>query len=387
VRSNPSSKKPIAPAVTPTASRSREPLRIGFVDLVDAAPLIVAHECGFFADEGLRVVLRRQLGWGSVRDRLTFGDLDAAHALLGMPLFSRLRRGGFLEPLVSVMNLGAGGDAITLSKRLFDAGVRNAAAVGQFGRSMASGERLVFAHVFNCSTHHFLLREWLAAGGVDPDRDVELRVFPPNQMPGHMARGHVDGFCAGEPWNTIAERDGVGRIAVLTTDIIPNHPEKVLATTARWAEANPAALVPLVRAVIRGCAYCDDAANRDAVAEMLSRPEYLALPAVDLRKSLALREDGTATPARSFAPADTFPSKTHAAWMVSEMVRWGQLPADVDVRAIARSCVDTAAYRAAAETFKLACPPTDFPPMRLRNGSFEPTADAVHIGTTEGAMT
>jgi ABC-type nitrate/sulfonate/bicarbonate transport system substrate-binding protein len=350
---------------------SNRPLRIGFVDLVDAAPLVVAHENGFFSDEGLRVVLQRQLGWGSVRDRLTFGDLDAAHALLAMPLFSRLKRGGVLEPLVAIMNLGAGGDAITLSKRLFDANVRNAAAVARYARSMAPGERLVFAHVFNCSTHHYLLREWLASGGVDPDRDVELRVFPPNQMPGHMARGHVDGFGAGAPCNTIAARDAVGRIATLTTDIIPNHPEKVLATTARWAKAHADVLVPLVRAVIRGCAFCNDLANRDVVAELLSRPEYLATPVADLRRSLSMREDGAANPARSFAPAFTFPSKTHAAWMASEMVRWGELPAATDVRGIAESCADTTAYRAAAETLKLACPPNDFPPMPLRSGAYE----------------
>jgi len=366
-------------------------LQIGFVDLIDAAPLIAAHERGFFADEGLRVVLRRQLGWGSVRDRLTFGDLDASHALLGMPLFSQLRRGGFLEPLVAVMNLGAGGDAITVSKRLIDAGVRNAASLARYARTLARGERLVFAHVFNCSMHHFLLREWLAAGGgIDPGRDVELRVFPPNQMAGHMARGHLDGFCAGEPWNTVAERDGVGRIVTLTTDVIPNHPEKVLATTARWARTNCAVLVALVRAVIRGCAFCNDPANGDALAEVLARPQYLAVRAEDVRTSLALRDGSAATAAttataataataaaaRSFAPAFTFPSKTHAAWMASQMARWGQLPSNADVRAIATTCAETTPYRAAAASLDLACPATDFPPMPLRNGAFEVPAEA-----------
>ena len=119
-----------APVVRGNTFRTRASLRIGFIDLIDAAPLVVALEKGFFADEGLSVALERQLGWGNIRDRLTFGELDAAHALVGMPLFSRLSRDWFVEPLVSLMNLGSGGNAITLSRRLIDAGVRSAAALG-----------------------------------------------------------------------------------------------------------------------------------------------------------------------------------------------------------------------------------------------------------------
>ncbi len=350
-----------------------KPLNVGFVDLIDAAPLIVALERGFFREEGLHVVLRRQLGWGSIRDRLTFGDLDAAHALLGMPLFSRLRRGGFVEPLVAVMSLGAGGDAVTLSRRLTGVGVRTASDLARYIRAATPGQpRLVFAHVFNCSMHHFLLREWLAAGGADPDADVQVRVFPPNQMAGHMARGHIDGFCAGEPWNTVAERDGVGRIAAVTTDIVPNHPEKILATTVRWADAHRTILVPLIRAALRGCAFCDDPRNLDALADILARPEYLNLPAHDLRTSLALRGGAPGSaPARSFSTAWTFPSSTHAAWVASQMIRWRQLPAEADVRALAEGCADADAYRAAADSLGLPCPTTDFPPMPLRRGTFD----------------
>jgi len=185
-------------STAPSAAASRPAaLRIGFVDLIDAAPLIVAFENGYFADEGLRVVLERQLGWGNVRDRLTFGQLDAAHALLGMPLFSQIQRDRFVEPLVALMNLGAGGDAITISRRLFDAGVRSAPTLGQYIANGRRVEPMCFAHVFSASMHHYLLRDWLSAGGIDPDRDVYLRVFPPSQMAGHLLRGSLDGFCVG----------------------------------------------------------------------------------------------------------------------------------------------------------------------------------------------
>jgi nitrate/nitrite transport system substrate-binding protein len=378
-----SSDRPTSPRRAAGAARPT-PLRIGFLDLIDAAPLIVAAEHGYFADEGLPVVLERQLGWGNIRDRLTFGQLDAAHALLGMPLFSHIGRDWFIEPLVALMNLGSGGNAITLSRRLTESGVRSASSLAQYIRNDPRREVIVFAHVFSCSMHHYLLRAWLASSGIDPDRDVRLRVFPPNQMAGHMARGYVEGFCVGEPWNTLAQRNGAGQIVAATTDILPGHPEKVLAVTQRWLERHGAVLVPLVRAVLRGCAYCEDERNVDALAELLARPEYLNVPQEIVQLTLALdpQTNGGSSPSitrtsdwrmRSFAPSATFPSKTHSAWLASQMVRWDHLPRDTDVVAIAEKCTRTSAYRAAARSMKLKCSATDFPPMPLRDGLFDPT--------------
>lgn len=362
---------PRAPESAPaTFARSRaRPLHVGFIDLIDAAPLIVARELGYFADEGLNVVLERQLGWGSVRDRLTFGQLDAAHGLLGMPLFSNLGRDWFVEPLVAVMNLGAGGNAITLSRRLVDAGVRSAVGLGHYVRNDPSHEVLVFGHVFSCSTHHYLLRDWLAGGGINPDRDVRLRVFPPNQLAGHMERGQVDGMCVGEPWNTLAQQSGAGRMVAATTDLLPDHPEKILTVTRRWMEAHGGELlVPMIRAVLRACAFCDDVTKHDELAEMLARPQYLNMPRDVIRQSLALVESDIPSSARpcearpdgwrmrTFAPADTFPSKAHSAWMAQQMIRWRQLPPDTDVQSLAAACVDATGYREAAMSLGVECP-------------------------------
>jgi ABC-type nitrate/sulfonate/bicarbonate transport system substrate-binding protein len=394
------------PAAVSTPAKSRDasrgkPLRIGFLDLIDAAPLIVALERGFFADEGLNVSLERQLGWGGIRDRLTFGQLDAAHALLGMPLFSQLRQDRFLEPLVAVMNLGAGGNAITLGRRFVDAGVRSAATLADYLRATSpGGDRLVFAHVFSCSMHQYLLRDWLSAGGIDPDRDVSLRAFPPSQLPKHLSRGYLDGFCVGEPWNTIAQRQGAGRIVALTSEVLPAHPEKVLAVTRNWSRAHETVLVPLIRAVLRGCAFCDDEDNIGALVELLGRPEYLHADGNVIHDSLRLdhaaaNRRGGAAPgtratgrrARSFSPTATFPSKTHAAWMASQMIRWGQLPPETDVLAVARKCADATAYRVAAESLGVICPPDDFPPMSQRHGTYDPSGRAGPIIThvMEGA--
>lgn len=365
-------------------ARPARRLRIGFIDLIDASPLIAAHELGFFAEENLDVTLERQLGWGSIRDKLTFGQLDAAHALVGMPLFSHLSRDWFLEPLVSVMNLGCGGNAITFSKRLIDAGVRSATSLADYIRNDPRHEVMLFAHVFSCSMHHFLLRDWLAAEGVEPEHDIRLRVFPPNQLASHMARGDVDGFCVGEPWNTLAEQSGAGKIVAATVDILPDHPEKVLAVTRSWKRVNEGLLEPMVRAVLRACAFCDDRTNHPVLAQMLARPQYLNVPAELLLKSLA----GTFARSRSWStsPATTFPSKTHSAWIASQMARWGLVPQPIDILNVAGRCADATAYRAVAPSLGIECPDDDFAPMKLRHGFFDPKTELSTEPVLEGVL-
>ena len=360
-------------------------VRVGFVPLIDAAPLIAAHELGYFAEEGLAVTLHRQIGWGNVRDKLTFGQLDASHALVGMPLASRV--GGpafrwFTEPLVAVMTLCTGGNAITVSRRLADQGVNSGATLAQWvrGRRAAVDDRPPrFAHVFNCSTHHFLLREWLSAAGLDPDADVRLCVVPPAQMGRQLADGALDGFCAGEPWNTIAQRTGTGRIVIPTTDVIPDHPEKVLAVTRGWLDAHTDAAERLVRATVRACMFCQAAGNRPALARMLAGPVYLDLPVDAVHESLSqaslagigpgarlVRDAGWS--ARSFAAGNTRPNPTHVAWLLERMIRAGHADANTDVRRTALDCCDPTAHRAAAGSLGLTVDGEDFPPMRLRHG-------------------
>jgi NitT/TauT family transport system ATP-binding protein len=198
-----------------------------------------------------------------------------------------------------------------------------------------------------------------------------------------MARGYVEGFCVGEPWNTLAQHEGAGQIVAATTDILPGHPEKVLAVTQRWLDGHGGVAVPLIRAILRGCAFCEDERNFDDLAELLARPAYVNAPREIIRRTLALdrHPDDRSAPSitrtsdwrmRSFAPPATFPSKTHSAWLASQLVRWGHLPHSADVVAIAEKCCQTSAYRAAARSLKLESPATDFPPMPLRNGLYDP---------------
>ena len=363
--------------------KSVVPLRIGFVPLIDAAPLIVAAELNYFADEGLSVTLERQVGWGNVRDKLTFGQLDIAHALLGMPLLSVLGNDWFGEPLVSVMSLGSGGNAITLSRRLIEQGVNSAAKLAQWLRHTQHRPTML-AHVFSCSMHHYLLREWLHGAEIDPDLDVRLCVLPPPQMPSQMMQGYLDGFCVGEPWNTLASREGSGSIVSITTDILPAHPEKVLAVSRQWAQRHASLLPRLIRAVLRGCAYCDDAQHVPELSRMLSQPKYIDTTAEVLAASLILEQSflspgqqlaarATDWRPRSFAADATYPSATHPVWLANQMIRWGHLAHDIDLMAVAAKCVDSDPYREAARSMGIALPPNDFAPMRLRNGWFDPT--------------
>ncbi len=350
--------------------------------LIDAAPLIVACELGYFSDEHLTVVLDRQIGWGNVRDKLTFGTLQASQCVLGMPLASRLGDDSFADPLVSVMSLGSGGNGITLSSRLVQAGVNSASAMASWIRGGPAQRKLTIGHVFNCSMHHYLLRDWLAGGGIDPDRDVRLQVVPPPLMADSLYRGHLDGFCAGEPWNTVAEAGGYGDVVATTTDVVPSHPEKVLALSLRWAREHSTAVAGLVRAALRGCIYCNDPANLNGLTEILTRPGYLQVPVDVMKASLAGdRNFGLGVrrahqrprdwELRSFAPEKMFPSRSHAGWLGSQMIRWGHIPAETDLVEIAQQCTDSTWFRSAAESLNIECPVSDSPPMRLRNGFYE----------------
>jgi nitrate/nitrite transport system substrate-binding protein len=335
-------------------------LRVGFVQLIDAAPLIVAQEGGYFSDEGLNVVLERQIGWGNVRDKLTFGHLHASHALLGMAPISVLGKDQFAEPLVAITSLGSGGNWITLSRRLVSMGVTSAESLARLTRRR-EGRPLVFAHVFSCSTHHYLLREWLSRGGVEPDEDVHLCVVPPPQMPRMMDSGFVDGFCVGDPWNTVAEHEQLGTKIVSTTWLIPDHPEKMLTVSRRWLTENQETSEKLVRAVLRGIAFCYDPLNAESLSRMLAAPRYLDVPQPVLAKAL-----GNSPGVRSWAPQTTFPSATRAMWLLSQMLRWGHLRPETDLKLVAQQAVDAGPYRAAAASLGWPCPADDLPPIQPR---------------------
>lgn len=317
----------------------------GFLPLTDSSILIAAKECGFAEEEGIALDLIRETSWANIRDRIAVGHFQAAHMLAPMPIASNLGLTPLNLPLIAPMALGLGGNAITVSADLWgamtDAGagdVRDPKSVGHALCSVIAERRqaglnpLQFGVVHPHSGHNFELRYWLAACGIDPERDVEIVIVPPPLMADALSTQGIDGFCVGEPWNSVAVAAGDGRIATVKAAIWKNSPEKVLGVRADWADANPKSLSRLVRALFRAAQWCGMPGNARDLAGLLARPEYLGqrkfLIAKALEGAVDVGPQLTERMADFFVPFDghaTFPWKSHALWFYSQMVRWGQV--------------------------------------------------------------
>ena len=263
------------------------PIRLGFVPLNDCAPLIVARELGIFDRHGLKVRLSRELGWATVRDKLAQGELDASHAPCGLPL--ALSAGLQCVPTETVAGviLNLEGNAITLGQGLWDAGVRDATTLRQFILQNRNRRVLTFGTVSANSSHSHLLRTWLNSGGTPVDQEVRLVVVPPPQMQANLAAGHLDGFCAGEPWNSLAVADGCGWIAATSRTIAPGHPEKALVVRAEFARRRNEEHVALIAALLEACDWCAMPANHASLAARLAERRHVGVPASVIRHGLS----------------------------------------------------------------------------------------------------
>lgn len=265
--------RPVITSARP--SFAARPLRIGFVALNDAAPLIVAHEHGLFRDAGLNVRLSREIGWATIRDKIVYGELDAAHSLAGLLL--SLRLGLDYQPcdVLTACVLSVNGNAITLSERLWTEGVRDGATLRDVVMKHRHARPLTFGVVARYSTHHVHLCDWLREAGIHPVRDVRIVVVPPGQVFRNLHAGTIDGYCVGEPWNSLAVSAGAGWCPSLSRDLSPNHPEKVLMVQSQFANERADEHLALVAALTRAAALCDQPAFRPELAQLLSRREYL----------------------------------------------------------------------------------------------------------------
>ena len=265
---------PIAPHNTIASSTSR-PLRVGFLALTDAAPFAVAAERGLFTKHGLCVRLSREVGWATIRDKIIYGELDAAQAPAPMLWSTSLGLNSAACPVTTGLVLNLHGNAITLSERLWAEGVRDATTLRDVARRRNGERKLTFGVVFNFSSHHLLLRSWLRAGDINPDRDVRIVVVPPAQMFRNLSAGTIDGYCSGEPWNTLAVREKIGWCPTWSAAHQPGHLEKVLMVTERFAETRPAEHAALIAALVEACAWCDEPANREPLARLLGGASYI----------------------------------------------------------------------------------------------------------------
>ena len=340
---------------------SGQRLRLGFVALNDAAAMIVADVKGFFADEGLDVALSREVSWATMRDKISVGALHGAHMLSPAALAITLgASGGEPTPLVAPFALNLNGPAITLASRLATALGEGTGAEG-LARLVArrrdeGASPLTLAVVFPFSTHAYLLRDWLARAGVDPDRDVRLTVAPPSRMTELLVGGVVEGFCVTEPWDSAAEAAGAGLIVARGGQLWARTPDKVFAVTEAWARDEPDTLQALLRALLRASAWADE--NRDELAAILAEPRHVGAAPEVIRRSLGdmiFHADGASVPA-----------PVHAGWLAAQMMRWGHIPADVDIAALARRVYRPDLHATAARALGL---PVVAPPESLKGYS------------------
>lgn len=253
----------------------KRPLRVGFLALTDAAPFAVAEERGLFAKHGVRVQLSREVGWATIREKVVYGELDAAQAPAPMLWSTSLGIDSVACPVTTGLILNLHGNALTLSERLWADGVRDATTLREIARRQSGERKLTFGVVSNFSSHHTLLRAWLCEGGINPERDIRIVIVPPAQMFRNLAAGTIDGYCAGEPWNSLAVREKIGWCPTWSAAQQPGHIEKVLMVTERFAENSPSEHAALIAALFEACAWCDEPANREPLAQLLARAGYV----------------------------------------------------------------------------------------------------------------
>ncbi len=357
-------------------SKALTQVRAGFIPLVDAASMIVAKELGYAEAEGIDLVLAKETSWATIRDRLAVAHLDVAHILAPMPVAANLGLGPLSTPMVVPMALGTGANSVTVSNGLwtalsefiaaadFDAGnTLEALAKVVEQRRQRKDPPLKLGIVHQFSAHHYQLAYWLAKAGINTIDDVSLVILPPPLLPDALASGSIDGFCAGEPWGTVAAFAGTGVILTTNAHIWRNSPEKVLGVRKEWMETHPDVLPGLIRAIYRAAQWCDATEHQDELARILARSEYVGQQAQLLRPCLSRRlkaPNGQYVHVDGFlnfaSKAATFPWRSHALWFYSQIVRWGQAQYSEEGAAIARDTYRPDIYRAAVEPMGVEVP-------------------------------
>lgn len=347
-------------------TRARD-VHAGFIPLTDCAPLVIAKELGFDRQHGINLHLHKDVSWANIRDKAESGLLDCAIMLAPMPLAATLGLGG--RPpvnMIAAMATSLDGNAITLSMPLHAsmcavnaqqtrAGRLDAAQVLArvvAARKTEGAAPLTFGMVYPFSCHNYDLRLWLASAGIDPDHDVNLVVVPPPLIADSLKSGRIDGFCVGEPWNSVAVADGSGIVVATKAELWPRSPEKVLGLRAETAAHHPEKVSALVAAVQQACRWLDVPDNRADAARMLSAPHYVGISqdliAAALSDTLrAGAPDGPGSAIVFARDGANAPLIAHATWLLTQMIRWGQVRGAFDIEATARSVYRPDLYCAA----------------------------------------
>ncbi|EPX87736.1 ABC-type nitrate/sulfonate/bicarbonate transport system, periplasmic component [Rubellimicrobium thermophilum DSM 16684] len=327
---------------------------LGYIALTDAAPLIIAQEKGFFARHGMtEMQIVKQASWGATRDNMALGSagggIDGAHILrpkIALYTLGTVMQNNQPTPMYNLLSLNADCQGISVAQAYADTGVGldSSPLREVFAARRAAGGEVTAAMTFPGGTHDLWLRYWLAAGGINPMTDVNLIVVPSPQMVANMRVGTMDCFCVGEPWNEQLVNQGIGFTAATTGEIWRHHPEKVLGMRADWVDAHPNATRAILMAVMEAQMWCEDMANKEELAGIVGRRQWFNVPPADIIGRLrgdvnygnGRVETATGLEMKFWGENGriSYPWPSLDLWFVTENIRWGYLPADLDMRAV-----------------------------------------------------
>ena len=343
-------------------------IRFGIIALTDCSSIVMAHELGLFKKHGIESVISKEASWAAIRDKLTLGENQATHMLLGMPYATTMGLlGSPQKPVIIPFYLNRNGQAITLTRVLLDKGIKTPEQLKPAAlEAKAKGSPMTFAMTFPPGTHAMWMRYWLASGGIHPDKDVSLITIPPPQMVANMKVGKMDGFCVGEPWNGRAIADGIGFTAITTQQMWKDHPEKVLAFTEEFAAKNPKTVKAILRAMLESSQYIDKMENRPHVAEVVAKPQYInTQKEVILGRMLGDYDYGDGRKEKDpnymtfFDRNTNFPLKSHGVWWLSQFRRWGMVKSAPDYKGIVNKVHRPDIFREVAKEMGIAVPKDD----------------------------
>jgi nitrate/nitrite transport system substrate-binding protein len=358
-------------------------MKFGIIALTDCSPIVIAHEKGLFKKYGINSVVAKGANWAAIRDNLSSGDIQATHMLLGMPIASTMGLlGSPKKPMIIPWLMNRNGQAITLKSEWRGKIGADPKLLKPFvDRAKSLGEPLTFAMTFPPGTHAMWIRYYLAAGGINPDRDVALITIPPPQMVANMKVGKMDGFCVGEPWNARAIADGIGFTSVTTQDIWKDHPEKVCAFTAEFAGKNPRTVKAVLKALHEASVWLDDLGNRPEQAEIVSRTTYINCPKeIILGRLLGDLDYGDGRKIKDehhmiYSKRNcNYPQPKYATWWLSQFRRWGMVTGKPDYEGITKQVMRPDIYEEAMKEIGYQHAGRSDSPETLFDGvTFDPT--------------
>ena len=365
-------------AFAQTAGPEVKGTKLGYIALTDAAPLIIAKEKGLYEKYGLPdMEILKQASWGATRDNMALGTkangIDGAHILrpkIHMYTAGKTMQNGQPTPMYTLLNLNQDCQGISVSNEYKDlkVGTDSTALKAAFEKKKAEGKEVKCAMTYPGGTHDLWIRYWLAAGGIDPDKDVSTIVVPPPQMVANMKVGNMDAFCVGEPWNEQLVNQGIGYTALTTGELWFQHPEKVLGMRADWVDANPKAAMAIMLATMEAQMWCDKMENKQEMAEIIGRRQWFNVPVPDIIGRIkgdinygnGREAKGTNLLMKFWGEGGTvsYPWKSLDSWFITENIRWGKFEPTTDIKALVDKTNRSDLWREAAKTLGVKGAPT-----------------------------